>query len=423
MRKLLVLSAVLAILPGAALAQSPGEILGAAATKLPADVFNCRRGKNPCDLRVRMYSELDPTDFYGSANPVDGYPKFVAAKQQYVGDVQIQGNYPASFGFTDLNWYSVWDGVTDADAYNHVGYYGSQSQVVTVSEIGNQTTSTCLPVVAQIACFLALTPLTSQDSSSFGPAGSIVSAGGLSAIPRPDIMSTSNGQVDIGWDEATTATINDGAPHPILGYRLLFAVRSPTDPLGPSETELAAEEMAGTLIDATPGTFIPRTTTSFTLQATDPILAGFDPATQGLVAVIRLVYAEGVESLHYSSNSFPFGFSDVAGRVTDFRARLDGTRVILNWSVDGLAGIRSFSVSRSDQAQGSYYPISRQDITVNGARATFDATNILKGRLRGRGGADSLFFRLEVNGLDGSRVLLAPIEIDVRSARRTRGVH
>ena len=423
MRKLLALSAAICLFPVATLAQSPGELLGSAAVNVPADIFDCRRGESACNLQVRTYNELDPTDFLGSANPVDGFPRFASQKKQYLADVQITGNYPSAGSVLDLNWYSIWDGGTAPGTFDHVGYYGAQSQVVTFSELGNPTSPTCLPVVAQMACFMALTPAIGQDIRSFGPAGAVVRAGGLSPLPRPEVVSTSPGQVQLAWEEAANATINDGAPHPILGYRLFFQVRSRFDRLGPSDSELSAQLLAGTLIDATPGTFIPRATTSFTLQATDPVLAGFDPATDSLVAVIKLVYAQDVDSLYFSANSFPFTFSDLADRVTDFRARLERNHVVLNWTVDSVAGVESFNVLRSDQAGGSYFPISRDDVVVAGSRGTFATFDRLKGRLRGRGGAESRFYRLELNGLDGSRVLFDPVEVDIRPARRDRGVH
>ena len=70
MRKLLILLAAAVLLtPSAVYAQSAGEIIGSAVIQVPNDLFECERGEDACGLRVRTYNELDPTDFFGAANP------------------------------------------------------------------------------------------------------------------------------------------------------------------------------------------------------------------------------------------------------------------------------------------------------------------------------------------------------------------
>ena len=421
MRKLLILlAAAILFTPSAVYAQSAGEIIGSAVIQVPGDLFECERGEDACDLRVRTYNELDPTDFFGAANPVDGYPRYGRAGR-YFGDTQLTGNYPSSSGVFDLNWYSVWDGVTNADRFNHVGYYGAQSQVVSFGELGNNTSPTCLPVVGQTACFLALWSETGNDLQGFGPGGRVARSGGLSPIPRPNVFSSSPSELQFAWEEAAASTINDGAPHPILGYKLYFLAVGGDERLGPSEADLLAAESQANLIDATPGTIIPRTSPSFTLSATDPLLAGFDPATQRVVAVIRLVYAHDVMSTHFSANSFPALFADPVDMVRDFEALRLRQRVILSWRTDGLAGIRSFNILRAGQIDGPYHPIDRHDIDVNGVQGSYVAVDQLNRRAPLRASATSAFSRLEVTTLDGSRHLLGPLEVEISGGRREQG--
>jgi hypothetical protein len=423
MRKFLILLAAAALLtPSGLYAQGPGEVIRSAAIQVPGDLFECGRGEAPCNLRVRTYNELDPTDFFGAANPMDGYPIYRQAGR-YVSDAQLTGNYPSTSGIWDLNWYSVWDGVTNPDRFDHVGYYGAQSQVIHFAEMGNDLSPTCLPVVAQTACFLALWPQIGNDLQGFGPAGAVQRTGGLSPIPRPAVTHASPTELEFAWEEAAAATVNDAAPHPILGYKLYFLPVAMDDLIGPSEAELLAAEVAGDLLDATPGTHIPRATTSFILSASDPMLAGFDPASQRLVAVTRLVYAHDVLSTHFSANSFPAALADPVEGIGDFRAQLHRRRVILSWRAEGLAGVRSFNVLRSGQLQGPYHPIDRNDIQVNGTRGTFLTVDRLNRRAALRPTATSLFYRLEVTYLDGSRRVLDPAEVDISSAMRGNGRH
>jgi hypothetical protein len=195
------LAAAVLLTPGAAAAQSAGEIVGSTIIQVPADVFQCGRGTSPCNLRVRIYNELDPTDFFGASNPVDGYPRY-GALGRYIGDSQLTGNYPSWAGIYDLNWFAVWDGVLNPERFDHVGYYGAQSQVVSFSELGNNGTVNCLPVVAQTACFLALSSGVGNDLSAFAPAGAVLRSGGLSPIPRPTVVSVSPAAIEYAWEEA-----------------------------------------------------------------------------------------------------------------------------------------------------------------------------------------------------------------------------
>ncbi|MFQ5669462.1 MAG: hypothetical protein ACE5HD_02955 [Acidobacteriota bacterium] len=417
---LLLLTAAASFFPISSRAQNPGEIVTAAVVQVPSDLFNCGRGKQPCNLRVRTYSELDPTDFFGAANPVDGYPRY-SKLGQYRSDGQLTGNYPSASGFLDLNWFAVWDGVIRPDSFDHVGFYGGQSQVVSFGEVGNSNSTTCLPVVAQTACFFALAFNGGNDLQEFGPGGAEGRLGGLSPIPRPQPVFSDPSRVDFAWEEANAATVNDGAPFPILGYKLFFAARDLTDRVGPTETELEQAEVQGTLIDATPGTFIPRTTTSFSLAANDPVLASFDAATQSLVAVIKIVYAHEVLSTHFSANAFPARFVDPGQQVIDFHARLNRNRVTLTWRMSSLAGIRGFNILRSGQAEGAYHPIDRVDIPVNGVQGTFVAVDRLRRSAPVRDTREMLFYRLEITSLDGSRSFLAPLGVDLNQARRGDG--
>ncbi len=418
MRKFaLLLAAATLLSPGAVSAQSAGEIIGSTVIQVPADVFQCGRGTSPCNLRARIYNELDPTDFFGAANPVDGYPRY-GALGRYIGDSQITGNYPSWSGLYGLNWYAVWDGVLNPNRFDHVGFYGAQSQVVNFSELGNNATINCLPVVAQTACFLALGSGTGNDLDGFGPAGAVNRFGGLSPIPRPTVVGSSLSSIDFAWEQATAATVNDGAPHPIQGYKLFFTMRDANDRFGPSATELATQEALGQLLDATPGTFIPRTTTSYTLDLTHPALAAFNPATQRLVAVIKMVYTGDVLSTQFSANSYAAAFAAPEAQVRDFRARLNRGRVVLSWSADSLAGIRSFNVVRSGQPDGPYHPIDRNDIVVGGINGTYLAVDRLDRRAPMRASSMDVYYRLEVTAMDGTRRYLDPVIVNIESLRR-----
>ncbi|MFQ5767862.1 MAG: hypothetical protein ACE5ID_07760 [Acidobacteriota bacterium] len=422
MKKLqILLFATSLLLLAAANAQAGGEVLGAAVINLAGDAFECYDGTKPCGLRHRTYSEADASDFFGAANPVDGYPRYTKTGR-YLSDPQITSNYPASQAGVNLNWYSVWDGVVGQDNFAHVGYYGAQSQVISFGEIGNPKSPTCLPVIAQTACFLALSSWQGNTLDGFGPAGTVGMEGGLAPIPRPVVTFVDATSIQFDWEEAAAATIQDGAPHPIQGYKMFLVRRSRTDRLGPSENEIVAAAGQGQLIDLTPGTFIPRTTTSFLLSASDPLLASYDPAAESLVAVLQMVYAQNVLSTHYSANSFPVTFTPPEAFIHGFQARVGGNRVVLSWTADNLSGIRSFNVLVSDGSSGPYFPINRQDINVNGARGSFTTIDRLNPRPPLRARAGSRFYRLELTRLDGTHSLLfVPLEVDVRSVLRGNG--
>ena len=407
------------VAPAATAAPFPGEILASAAVEVPSDVFSCGTGDTPCDLRVRTYSALDPSDFFGSANPVDGYPRYNTTRRRYLADPQLTGNYPASGQVLGQAWFSIWDGVTNPETFDHVGYYGAQSQVVNFGELGNSTSVTCLPVVSQQACFLALASLRSHDIDGYGPAGRAVRAGGLAPIPRPTPVSVTSSSVQFTWEEAAAATANDDAPFPIEGYELLLAVRDRFDRVGPSAVELALLDSGSALLDPTPGTFIPYGTTEFELAASDPVLAGFDPATQSIVAVLRLVYVGGVTSSAFSANSYPAVLGSPTALVTTFAGRFVVDRVVLDWSMNGLAGLQGFNVLRSTREGGPYYPVLSEDIAVEGISSSFTVTDRLDARGTPRTPSGRMFYRLEITGLDGARTLVEPIAVDVSGFRRS----
>ena len=417
MKKFLMLFAAVALLaPAAGFAQTSGEIVGSAALGQDGDIFQCGRGLDPCNLQVRIYNEIDPTDFQGAANPVDGFPIY-RRRGLYQADSQLTGNYPSAVGLTDLNWFALWDGVTNPDRFDHVGYFGAQSQVVSFGELGNSTSTTCLPVAASTACFLALSFESGNDLDRFGPAGAITRKGGLSPIPRPTVSFSDSGNIDFIWEEAGAFSINDGAPNPVKGYKLYFMAQDRSRRLGPSENELRSAAALGNLIDATPGTILPLNTTSFTLTAGDPILSGFNAANQRLVATIGLVYAQDVTSSFFSANSYPTAFQTQASQVSGLRGRLDRRRVVLDWQADSLAGVSAFSILRASQSEGPFHPITRNDIQVSGMQGNFVSVDNLSRRMPERTN-NSLFYRLEVTAVDGSRTYTDPVEVDIEAFRR-----
>ncbi len=211
--------------------------------------------------------------------------------------------------------------------------------------------------------------------------------------------------------------MNDGAPNPIMGYKLYLNVQDRNVRFGPSENQLVAAEAQGTLIDATPGSFLPRETTSFSLAAGDPQLSGFNPASQKLVATIKLVYAGDVTSTYFSANSYPVSFQTPAAQVGGLRGRANRNNVVLDWQADSLSGIASFTVLRSSQAAGPFHPISRDDISVGGMQGNFMTVDNLSRRMPDRT-STSLFYMLEVNSLDGSSSYTEPVEVDIEAFRR-----
>jgi len=419
-RTLVSLAGLITLLtPTVTAAPLPGEILAAAAVEVPSDIFACGAGDTPCGLRVRTYSALDPSDFYGSANPVDGYPRYAPNRRRYLADPQLTGNYPASGQVLGQPWFAIWDGVTNPETFDHVGYYGAQSQVVNFGELGNSTSVTCLPVISQQACFFALTAPRSQDLDGYGPSGRALRSGGLAPIPRPTPISVGPSSVRFVWEEASAVTANDNAPFPVEGYELLLAVRDRFDRVGPSATELAVLDSSSALLDPTPGEFIPYGTTEFELSASDPVLADFDPETQSLVGVIRLVYAGGVSSDVLSANSFPVVLGPSTALVTSFNGRFLADRVVLGWSMNGLAGLQGFNILRSTRAGGPFYPVLSQDVPVDGLGSSFAVTDRLDQRSTLRSPSGQMYYRLELNGLDGTRTLLDPIAVDVSGFRRS----
>ena len=105
--------------------------------------------------------------------------------------------------------------------------------------------------------------------------------------------------------------------------------------------------------------------------------------------------------------------------VTAFNGRFLVDRVVLDWSMNGLAGLQGFNILRSTRAGGPFYPVLSQEVPVDGLDSSFAVTDRLDQRSTPRTPSGQMYYRLELNGLDGTRTLLDPIAVDVSGFRRS----
>jgi hypothetical protein len=204
---------------GLAPAQQINEIIRGVVNGTPSDIFSCGAGNIPCDLGYRMYCDLHPGDVSGSANPVDGLPKFGKAGR-YLGDAQITGNYPlCSNEPAGQNWYIIWDGQLDGGTAAHTGWYGAQAQKVFHNEIGNPLSFNCLPVTAAVACFAALDDLGQFNDTILRDGTPLNHIGGISPVPVPQFEARIDSIAAV-FESAANKTVLDGANDPITGIEL-----------------------------------------------------------------------------------------------------------------------------------------------------------------------------------------------------------
>ncbi len=285
------LVAVLSV--GSAPAQVVSEIMRGAVNDVPTDMFNCGDGTIACGLSYRLLSAADPSDVNGAANPTDGIPSYRSKPMRYLSDSQTSANFPVAgnLGFGN-EWYMLWDGKTGAGTSSHAGWYGTQSQKVNFSELGNSLSFNCLPVVAQEACFRALEVRNASNSTVRADGSALNNVGGISPIPCPTLTDNGLSTLTYNWEEATNSTMNDSAARGVVGYDLYLL----PDPLAAAtDAQLAsgAVKVAGRSFGTTSAT----------------VSRGAIGALPGLVgstiysAALKLRYVGGKESLYFSCNS------------------------------------------------------------------------------------------------------------------------
>jgi hypothetical protein len=243
-----VVALALGVAPSA-IAQTLDELLRARVVDATApEQFGCpESGVAPCNLYLRFYGDLDPNYINGPVGPVDGYPRYNLAKGRYLGDDQTLANFPSINYASDAceTWYAAWTGALRPDSPDFTGYYGAQSTIVNLREIGAPTSPTCTGAGASAgACFGALDSSSATRSYFDVPGGKVVAPiGGLEPVPIPSILAvdTQGATVDIAWPAAQNqrtvnlpsdlatpcpagSTFNDlivtSAPSPIWGVRL-----------------------------------------------------------------------------------------------------------------------------------------------------------------------------------------------------------
>ena len=316
---------VCALAVGSAPAQLINEIIRGAANQVSSDIFNCRRGNNPCDLGYRMYSSVDPSEINGPSNPVDGIPRYLDAKKQYRADAQTTANFAVSGGSGGGNeWYVVWDGQTDGGTSDHAGWYGGQSQKVTFGEIGNSLSFNCLPVIAQEACFRGLSPLNGSNDTTRADGSALNHDGGMSPIPIAQIADNGLTAITLDWEFTANSTENDGAGSAI-DTQSIWAVGNPTS--FPTDGDLGANAV----LVAT----VPRAQTSVILdRATlDSTLGLLRTTTYGFATTLG--YQGGLGS-NFSGNSARTG--ECIGGTTepgDAPAFIDIEQVCVEFRTDG----------------------------------------------------------------------------------------
>jgi hypothetical protein len=267
-----------------ALGQVGGEILLAVVLDVPGDTFGCGEGTAPCGLHYRIFNGLTGAAEVNERGRLDGHPRYRSKAGRYETDAGISGNYPSVAGRYDVPFFVVWDGVTQPSSPGHVGYYGTQSQIVRHGEVGDSRVLNCASGMQSGACF---EPLSSATTGQFLRSG-IGPVGGLAPIPVPEVASSNETRIMVGWEVARGMTVVDGAPPGVTGYRLYaFRGRGPSDRALASSTQVAE---SGSLME-----------TRAEVPTDHPALVG----AQEVTFALKLVYQGGLESLYFSANSEP----------------------------------------------------------------------------------------------------------------------
>ncbi len=365
------LVAVLSV--GSAPAQVVSEIMRGAVNDVPTDMFNCGDGTIACGLSYRLLSAADPSDVNGAANPTDGIPSYRSKPMRYLSDSQTSANFPVAgnLGFGN-EWYMLWDGKTGAGTSSHAGWYGTQSQKVSFSELGNSLSFNCLPVVAQEACFRALEVRNASNSTVRADGSALNNVGGISPIPCPTIAENGLSTITYSWEEATNSTMNDSAARGVTGYRLSVV----PDPLG-----------AQTDAQAGAGVQVASTSYGTTMTVVDRATLG---ATAGLVgstvysANLRLSYVGGKSSLYQSCNSGLTGVATLGAAETgDAPFDVDVTQ--------------AWSEIRVDEGTGEEFVV----ITLNFADDTV-SKNLARYELFFRGISNNLLREVDIRAFPAS---------------------
>lgn len=290
------------------------EIIRTAVDQVPHDIFQCGNGNNPCGLTYRIYSESDPGEVNGPANPVDGIPRYLASAERYVSDAQVTGNFPSGNAAGPGNeWYVVWDGSTAPGTPQHAGWYGTQSEVINIFEPHGCMTFNCLPCLVAGPCFRTLNPLNGFNDTVRSNGSVLNHIGGISPIPCPSLSENELGTLTYSWEQADNITTNDGAAEGVTGYDMYLL----PDPLSaPNELDLAA----ATHVASLNGTQTSVTLSRSSLNET----SGLQGSTT-YVAALKLRYVGEKESLFFSCNSELSGVAslDVVQEKGDAAANID----------------------------------------------------------------------------------------------------
>ncbi|MFQ5719161.1 MAG: hypothetical protein ACE5IK_06400 [Acidobacteriota bacterium] len=326
---------VCAMTIGAPSAQLLNEILRGAVNDVPTDLFNCRRGVEPCGLTYRVYSAVDPSEINGPANPVDGIPRYIRVKSRYISNAVTTANYPVSGGALAGNeWYVAWDGITGAGTTDHAGWYGAQSQVVNFSEIGNSLSFNCLPVLAQEACFAALDVANASNDTVRADGTPLTHVGGISPIPCPTLTSNTVSSLSYSWEQAANSTSRDGAGSAVTGTTL-YLLPDPT--AAATDGDLAAGAVAVASLGASD--------TSATLdKATLTATAGLIGSTI-YSAALKVDYAGGLSSTQFSCNSELSGTAALPAAETGDAPSVVDTQQVLIEQTGGLGGLSASATS------------------------------------------------------------------------------
>jgi hypothetical protein len=260
----LVLSTLVVGVCSTARAQGLHEILAHRVSGITSNPFGCPSlvddtTEQPCNLWNRIYGDKAPIlinspSFLPRTGSHDGFPRYGLNTSRYLGDGHTTGNYSLISADDDAceAWYSVWDGVVDAERGTFVTYYGASSAIVNfVDSGGDSGRADCSGEdTSGTVCLGALGPDTATGSSPGTPAGDLVAFGGLEPVPVPRVaaVDTGGGSVRLEWSRPanqttanraslllvacpSTSTFDDltatSAPPPIRGMRLFVHLEPP----------------------------------------------------------------------------------------------------------------------------------------------------------------------------------------------------
>lgn len=263
--------------------------------------------------------------------------------------------------------YILWENAKNLASPNALNYYYIGGQKATGGEKGRFQDANCTGTI-QVSCFLPGTTTRHAAAITNVRGGTINNEGGLGPAPIPKITSAAGASLTLGWDAASYFDNGDGAPSPLLGYRLYQFVDGNLDgtctpassEVAPGWTQVGATTIAGTSETVPkPAGDCSQYSLVLVLDGPDNVASGPFAGVGEITTVVRGFFSPSV-SLNPSVVNV-FGFTAKYVGKNTFR---------LNWESGSESGLASYRIGRSTSPTGPFTVVGG-DIPVKGDGQTY----------------------------------------------------